>query len=101
MSAPPTRDEFSKRCDMPAEFKIRERAGVIAGGLAFLLLLAVMPLTVARGGAQAPQKPVSDDDYGYAYLTDEQRAGRDTWYFWTGGNEKFWVRMAGLPDTHV
>jgi hypothetical protein len=27
-------------------------------------------------------------------LTLEQRAGRNTWYFWTGGDEKFWRQLA-------
>ena len=42
-------------------------------------------------------------DYGYEdqYLTPEQREGRDTWYFWTGGNEKFWVEMARITEGNV
>ena len=44
----------------------------------------------------------TEEDYGYgSRLTDVQRAGRDTWYFWTGGNQKFWVRMAELTDGNV
>jgi hypothetical protein len=83
------------------DFRIRGTVGAAASGLGWALLLAVVVFTGARGSAQAPQRPPSDDDYGYGYLTPEQRAGRDTWYFWTGGNEKFWIRMAGLPDTKV
>jgi hypothetical protein len=43
------------------------------------------------------------DDYGYEgqYLTPEQRAGRDTWYFWTGGNQKFWIDMARITEGNV
>ena len=37
----------------------------------------------------------------HRYLNDAQRAGRDTWYFWTGGNEKFWVKMAELTEGNV
>lgn len=54
----------------------------------------------ASGAAQ----PVygSEDDYGYGgRLTDIERVGRDTWYFWTGGNQKFWSRMAELTDGNV
>src|SRR5436190_13555278 len=83
------------------DLRIRGTLGAAAGGLGWGLLLAVVLLTGVRGDAQAPPRPASDDDYGYGYLTPEQRAGRDTWYFWTAGNEKFWVRMAGLPDTKV
>ena len=83
------------------DFRIRRTAGVAAGGLAWALLLTLVLLTSVRSRAQVAQNPPSEQDYGYAYLTDDQRAGRDTWYFWTGGNEKFWVRMAGLPDTYV
>ena len=78
---------------------MRERT--IAAITCSLLVFGAVLFTAVRGGAQAPQRPPSDDDYGYGYLTPEQRAGRDTWYFWTGGNEKFWIRMAGLPDTKV
>jgi mono/diheme cytochrome c family protein len=43
------------------------------------------------------------DDYGYGgrYLTPEQREGRDTWYFWTGGDQDFWVEMARITDGNV
>ena len=54
---------------------------------------------VAR--AQPPQ--AAADDYGYEgrNLTPAQREGRDTWYFWTGGNEQFWVEMARITDGNV
>ena len=43
----------------------------------------------AEGGeAQPPDEP-------------EQREGRNTWYFWTGGNQKFWVKMAELTEGNV
>jgi hypothetical protein len=51
--------------------------------------------------AQTPQYG-TDDDFGYgATLTPEQREGRNTWYFWTGGNQKFWVKMAELTEGNV
>jgi hypothetical protein len=83
--------------------RISRTAVLTTGGLAWVLLLIAFEVTTStRARAQAPQNPSAEQDpYGYTYLTPEQRAGRDTWYFWTGGNEKFWIRMAGLPDTHV
>ena len=44
---------------------------------------------------------MTEDDYGYGNLTPEQREGRNTWYFWTGGNQKFWVKMAQLTEGNV
>lgn len=43
------------------------------------------------------------EDYGYEgqYLTPEQREGRNTWYFWTGGNESFWPLMARVTEGNV
>lgn len=44
----------------------------------------------------------TETDYGYGdRLSPLEREGRDTWYFWTGGNEKFWVRMARITDGNV
>ena len=34
--------------------------------------------------------------YGGAKLTPLEREGRNTWYFWTGGGEKFWRQVAGI-----
>jgi hypothetical protein len=50
-----------------------------------------------------PSPYQTDEDYGYGSrnLTPEQRAGRDTWYFWTGGNEKFWIKMARVTAGNV
>jgi hypothetical protein len=57
-------------------------AGVLAAVLA-------VPLVVLQ--------PASDNE-SYEYdgraLTAEQKIGRDTWHFWTAGNEKFWRKMA-------
>ena len=45
----------------------------------------------------------SKDTYEYdnEKLTEEQRLGRDTWYFWTAGDQKFWRRMAALSGGDV
>ncbi len=41
--------------------------------------------------------PVEDTyDYNGTNLTPDQRAGRNTWYFWTGGGEKFWRQVAQI-----
>ncbi len=41
-------------------------------------------------------------EYGGESLTPQERAGRNTWYFWTGGGEKFWRGVArqthGITD---
>ncbi len=60
----------------------------------------VMVLAGVIAGSQPAQQA---DDYGYdpKYLNDQQREGRDTWYFWTGGGEKFWVEMARVTDGNV
>ena len=67
------------------------------------LLLGILSMQ-ARGDAQAqPQDRAygNEDDFGYGSLTPEQREGRNTWYFWTGGNQKFWVKMAQLTEGNV
>jgi cytochrome c5 len=65
-------------------------------------------LTTRLVTADAQEKPASskeypsDDDYGYGdRLSPSERAGRDTWYFWTGGSEKFWPEMARITEGNV
>jgi len=76
---------------------------VTASGCMWLLAVAGVMLLDATGLAQTQPAYGQEEDYGYGkgYLTDAQRAGRDTWYFWTGGNEKFWVRMAEITEGNV
>lgn len=60
------------------------------------------PVAGASGEPSAQPGYGSEEDYGYGgRLTDTERIGRDTWYFWTGGNEKFWVRMAEITEGNV
>lgn len=68
---------------------------VTAVAAIFLVVLAA----VITGSQPATQV----DDYGYptAYFNDAQREGRDTWYFWTGGSERFWVEMARVTEGNV
>ena len=40
-------------------------------------------------------------EYGGRALTAEQQTGRDTWYFWTAGNQKFWRKMAVTTGGNV
>ncbi len=79
--------------------------------LATCALAATVALRAGGGGpgqtptyppGSQPQGYYTDEDYGYGTrLTPEEREGRDTWYFWTGGNEKFWVEMARVTDGNV
>ena len=81
----------------------RGRAAIAAGLSTWMLAFVTAATQVPQTPSPQPPRNDSDDDYGYArgYLTDAQREGRDTWYFWTGGNEKFWVRMAELTEGNV
>ncbi|MEZ5287233.1 MAG: hypothetical protein R2712_21015 [Vicinamibacterales bacterium] len=74
--------------------------GLVATGLAAALSVAAFQ---APGALHAKGAQPYQDDYGYGNrpLTPEQREGRDTWYFWTGGNQKFWVEMARITDGNV
>lgn len=76
-----------------------------AASASFIAFSVVSVLNASDGAhaAMQPQYPPGDGDYGYEkqYLTDEQRHGRDTWYFWTAGNERFWLKMARLTQGNV
>ena len=79
------------------------KAAMTVGATVWLVALLAVVGGDVRGRAQTPAASQDESDYGYGnrYLTDAQRAGRDTWYFWTGGNEKFWVKMAELTEGNV
>jgi hypothetical protein len=85
------------------EMSKRGIIAVTACGSAWLVALLAVTCLDVRGQAQTKPAYSQEDDYGYAkgYLTDAQREGRDTWYFWTGGNEKFWIKMAEVTEGHV
>ena len=51
--------------------------------------------------AQPPQYTGDTYESGYGRYTDEQKLGRDTWYFWTAGDEHFWRKMAALTNGDV
>jgi cytochrome c5 len=79
-------------------------AGVLAGSSVWMEGTSPRARSETSNATQSYQ-PVqySDEDYGYGGrpLTPQQREGRDTWYFWTGGNEKFWVEMARYTEGNV
>lgn len=72
----------------------------IATTLAVLLRLPTAPLEAHGAAVQGSPGSVSYDE-GARGLTDEQRLGRDTWYFWTAGDESFWRRLAILTGGNV
>jgi hypothetical protein len=65
--------------------------------------VAAIFVVVLAGVIAGSQPAAQVDDFGYdpRYFTAEQREGRDTWYFWTGGSERFWVDMARVTDGNV
>jgi hypothetical protein len=65
--------------------------------------VAAVFVVVLAGVIAGSQPAAQTDDYGYdpKYLNAEQREGRDTWYFWTGGGERFWVEMARVTEGNV
>ena len=65
---------------------------------------AAAVLVVVKAGVVAGSQPATQaDHYGYdpKYFNAEQREASDTWYFWTGGGERFWVEMARVTDGNV
>src|SRR5262245_37094411 len=90
--------------------KHRGLIAITASGTVWLFTLLAVAIVDVPGRAQTPTtysqtQPTAGDEYDYGYpkgyLNDAQRAGRDTWYFWTGGNEKFWVKMAEITEGNV
>ena len=77
--------------------------------IAFLMTGALRHTTLVRAAERtqpSPQPqyvPPGSDTYesGYQQYTDEQKLGRDTWYFWTAGDEKFWRKMAAITQGNV
>jgi hypothetical protein len=51
------------------------------------LSAGIHPATRAQESYTCPSGKSSCYQSGYAGLTDEQEHGRDTWYFWTGGDQ--------------
>jgi cytochrome c5 len=57
--------------------------------------LILFAASLAGPGQQYAPKTDSYE-YGGENLTAEQREGRNTWYFWTGGGENFWREVARI-----
>jgi len=72
-------------------------------GRQLISAVAAIFVVVLAGVIAGSQPATQIDDYGYdaRYFSAEQREGRDTWYFWTGGSERFWVEMARVTDGNV
>lgn len=72
-------------------------------GRQLISAVAAIFVVVLAGVLAGSQPATQTDDYGYdpRYFSAEQREGRDTWYFWTGGSERFWVDMARVTDGNV
>ena len=51
--------------------------------------------------ARADVAPSTTYEYGAKDFTVAEQRGRDTWYFWTGGDEKFWRTLAVLTHGAV
>ncbi|HEY2907199.1 MAG TPA: hypothetical protein VGJ29_14955 [Vicinamibacterales bacterium] len=72
---------------------------------ALRIIVAAVALAICAGacGARADEKRDANDTYvsGGLMLTADEKIGRDTWHFWTGGNEKFWRQLAITTDGHV
>ena len=80
----------------------RSAASAVCGFAASCLALAI-GLAVTRAPLLSAGQQPGYGDYGYGNrpLTPEQREGRDTWYFWTGGDQQFWVEMARITEGNV
>jgi hypothetical protein len=58
------------------------------------------PQKMPRGSMVTPADPIASlDGIGYARSTLEIE-GRNTWYFWTAGNERFYRRVAVMSAGH-
>ena len=64
--------------------------------MCFRRLAVLTILSYAVCGAQTPPAGSDTYEYGGQALTAQEREGRNTWYFWTGGGEKFWRYTAQI-----
>ena len=62
--------------------------------------LALLTISTLFLGMLCSAQPYAQEpdtyDYGARNLTPLEKEGRNTWYFWTGGGEKFWRQVAGI-----
>lgn len=61
-------------------------------------VVALLLSQIVQAQVSSPARAPYDDtyEYGGAALTPLEREGRNTWYFWTGGGERFWRQVAGI-----
>src|SRR5882672_6460730 len=63
---------------------------------------AMFLLSLPGSSQNQPQQPNTSyyDSYdaGGANLSPLERRGRETWYFWTGGGQRFWRKIAIITD---
>ncbi len=64
--------------------------------MCFRRLAVLTILSYAVCGAQTPPAGSDTYEYGGQALSAQEREGRNTWYFWTGGGEKFWRYTAQI-----
>ncbi len=61
------------------------------------IVMAIIGIVSLGICAAQDQKAEPDTyEYGGANLTPLEQQGRNTWYFWTGGGEKFWREVAKI-----
>jgi hypothetical protein len=91
----------ARRTTLTATRRLSAGAFVLAASV----VMTVCGSTVGReaGAPQSDRQSAAagagravEDTYGYGgrHLAAAEQRGRDTWYFWTGGNEKFWRTLA-------
>jgi hypothetical protein len=85
--------------------RLRSIGALVATFVSFAGAPLREPAMAQRSGAlPAASRPAAGKDtyeYDNQQLTDEQRLGRDTWYFWTAGDQKFWRKMAAITGGNV
>ena len=92
---------------MPArEIRLKSIGAFVAMFVSFAGASPGEPAGAQQSGAPpiGPRGPATGKDtyeYDSQRLTDEQRLGRDTWYFWTAGDQKFWRKMAAITGGNV
>jgi len=82
------------RCQMSARRQRTSRCSA-----AVIACLAAWPLS--SSSIRATETHDQSYETGARNLTLEQRAGRDTWFFWTGGDEAFWRQLAVTTSGNV
>ena len=65
--------------------------------LSYALLIAVLPAGIA-GAQTRPANSYDTYGAGGVNLTPLENRGRDTWYLWTGGDQRLWRKIAILTN---